>query len=288
MYLREAVLRISGDLETMVEDWSDAEFAAKRRLVQFRRSRNSSTITIDFNSVTSGFHQPHSICISCIWWDSKQEFLVTSTDVILLLEFLAALQFTVREKDRIRRDLEEFNPLTVSKGKIDSKDLFKLIMGFPDPKPRYVEKGIKVFSWKILPHALTKILHSPRVTGTSSIEKIVPTMSPQIPATSSLDAKDTPAKSNKRCRLSKEGHASLREFFNQNLYPDEGQKEMLAARIGVTKKQISNWFVNAPRPDRSLVIFMFSSVKFNADNESRILCRDGYILLRRKNQFRSR
>ena len=244
----------------MVEDWSEAEFAAKRRLVQFRRSQNNSTITVNFKSVTSEYRQLHSICISCLWWDSKQEFFVTSKDVILLLEFLAALRFTVRAKCKIKCDLKEFHPLTVYKDKIDSKDFFKLILGFQSPKPHYVLCNFKVFSWKILAHALKKILQSPMVTGTPSIETHAPTMSPIIQAPSSSDAKETLAKSNKRCRLSKEGYASLREFFNQNLYPDEGQKEILAARLGVTKKQISNWFVNARRPDRSLVFFTFSSL----------------------------
>ena len=158
MYPHKAVLKISGSLETMVEDWSDAEFAAKRRLVQFWRSQNSSTITTNFKPVTPEDRQPHSICISCIWWESKQECFVTSVDTIFLLESLVALRFTVEEKNRIRRNLEGFRPLTVSKGKPDSEDFFKLIMGFPTPKPRNIEKDVKVFPWKILTHALKKII----------------------------------------------------------------------------------------------------------------------------------
>ena len=102
--------------------------------------------------------QPNSICISCIWWESKNEYYVTSVDTIYLLESLVAVRFTVEEKNRIRRNLEGFRPMTVSKGKSDSEEFFKLIMGFPNPKPRNIEKDVKVFPWKILSHALKKII----------------------------------------------------------------------------------------------------------------------------------
>ena len=31
-------------------------------------------------------------------------------------------------------------------------------MGFPDPKPRHIEKDVKVFRWEKLAEALTKII----------------------------------------------------------------------------------------------------------------------------------
>jgi hypothetical protein len=31
-------------------------------------------------------------------------------------------------------------------------------MDFPDPKPRKIEKDLKVFDWKLLPQALDKII----------------------------------------------------------------------------------------------------------------------------------
>ncbi|KAK3080907.1 hypothetical protein LTS18_012046, partial [Coniosporium uncinatum] len=101
---------------------------------------------------------PNSICISCIWWEEKEETYVTSVDTIYLLESLIGVRFTVEEKNRIRRNLEGFRPLTVSKAKADSEEFFKVIMGFPNPKPRNIEKDVKVFPWKILPHALKKIV----------------------------------------------------------------------------------------------------------------------------------
>ena len=158
MYPHKAILKINGDLDNMAEDWTEEEFGAKRRLVQFWRVQNGSTINTTFKPVAPEERQPNSICISCILWEAKDECYVTSVDTIYLLESLVAVRFTVEEKNRIRRNLEGFRPMTVSKGKSDSEDFFKLIMGFPNPKPRNIEKDVKVFPWKILAHALKKII----------------------------------------------------------------------------------------------------------------------------------
>ena len=154
----KAVLKINGDLDSMASDWSEAEFEAKRRLVHFWRSQSGNEINASFKPVEPDDRQPNSICVSCILWEDKHEHYVTSVDTISLLESLVAVRFTVEEKNRIRRNLEGFRPMTVSKGKSDSEEFFKLIMGFPNPKPRNIEKDVKVFPWKILSHALKKII----------------------------------------------------------------------------------------------------------------------------------
>ncbi|KAL9103049.1 MAG: hypothetical protein Q9163_001879 [Psora crenata] len=157
-YPQKAVLEIHGDLNSMTEGWTPTERSTKRRLVQFSRSQAKTTIEATFAPVAPDERQPHNICISCIWWEERQECFATSVDTIQLLEQLVALRFTVEEKNRIRRNLEGFHPETVSKGKADSGEFFKLIMGFPNPKPRNIEKDVKVFPWKILGHALKKII----------------------------------------------------------------------------------------------------------------------------------
>ena len=157
-YPNKAILKINGNLDSMADDWSDEEFAAKRRLVQFWRSQKDNTIVTNFAPVAPEDRPSSSICISCMLWESKGDCYVTSVDTIYLLESLVAVRFTVEEKNRIRRNLEGFQPLTVSKGKADSEDFFKLIMGFPNPKPRNIEKDVKVFKWKTLKHALKKII----------------------------------------------------------------------------------------------------------------------------------
>ncbi len=158
MYPSKAVLKLNGDLDSMAEGWTIEEWDAKRRLVQFTRQQNQSTIHADFQAVAPEDRQPNSICISCIYWEEKKDCYVTSVDTIFLLESLVGVRFTVEEKNRIRRNLEGFRPLTVSKSKADGEEFFKVIMGFPSPKPRNIEKDVKVFPWKILSHALKKII----------------------------------------------------------------------------------------------------------------------------------
>ncbi|KAL4781632.1 hypothetical protein BJX76DRAFT_11980 [Aspergillus varians] len=158
MYPSKAILKLNGDLDTMTQNWTPEERGTHRRLVQFTRMQSGSTIHADFKPVTPEERVPNSICISCINWDGKDECFITSVDTIYLLESLVGVRFTVEEKNRIRRNLEGFRPLTVSKSKPDSEDFFKIIMGFPAPKPRNIEKDVKVFSWKILGHALKKII----------------------------------------------------------------------------------------------------------------------------------
>ncbi|KAI9893024.1 MAG: hypothetical protein M1814_000908 [Vezdaea aestivalis] len=155
----KAQLKIDGDLDTMIKlPWNHEELEAKRRIVHFRYDQTDNTITTTFKPIAIDERPPNSICISCIWWEEKKECFVTSVDIISLLESLVAARFTVEEKNRIRRNLEGFRPLTVSKAKADSEEFFKIIMGFPDPKPRNIEKDLKVFPWKILAHALKKII----------------------------------------------------------------------------------------------------------------------------------
>ncbi|KAN0096057.1 hypothetical protein V8E51_014862 [Hyaloscypha variabilis] len=158
LYPHKAKLEIQGDLDSMAQDWSADEFESRRRLVHFRRTQSGSTITATFQPVAVDDRPPNSVCISCIYWEEKQECFVTSVDTIYLLEQLVAARFTVEEKNRIRRNLEGFRPLTVSKGKSDSEEFFKVIMAFPAPKPRNIEKDVKVFHWKDLASALKKII----------------------------------------------------------------------------------------------------------------------------------
>ncbi|KAI9492717.1 hypothetical protein BDB00DRAFT_764954 [Zychaea mexicana] len=163
----------------MTINWTPQEWQAGRRLVQFTRNTDGKT-------TDAGHHHPHhhhhptqsrpsktssSLVVSCIYWRERNDYYITSVDCIYLLEGLIGVQFTVEEKNRIRRNLEGFRPLTVSKCKPDCADFFKLIMGFPNPKPRNIEKDVKVFAWKTLPHALRKIIrkYTPSYSSTMGL-----------------------------------------------------------------------------------------------------------------------
>jgi len=173
-----AVLNVDGDLNSMADlwTWTPEELQAQRRLVRFRRTQNNHLVNAAFEPVTPEDHAkaPGNIYVSCILWkDRKQkrdngkggevnvplpdECYITSVDTIQLLEALVALRFTVEEKNRIRRNLENHKPETVGKTSSNCEEFFRTIMGFPSPKPRNIEKDVKVFKWKTLSEALGKI-----------------------------------------------------------------------------------------------------------------------------------
>lgn len=151
-------LDINGDLSTMAQRWTQDEWINRRRLVQFWRKQEGSKITCGFQPVSQNSRLQDSIVISCIFWEQRNECYITSVDCIYLLESLIGVRFSIEEKNRIRRNLEGFRPATVSKSKAESTEFFKLIMSFPNPKPRNIEKDVKVFKWKVLPYALKKIV----------------------------------------------------------------------------------------------------------------------------------
>ncbi|GAA94840.1 uncharacterized protein L969DRAFT_90778 [Mixia osmundae IAM 14324] len=163
----KAELVIHGDLNSMASGWDQEEWAAKRRLVLFERDQQGNTINLSFRPITMAEYASDKIILSCIFREDDDQCYVTSVDSIYLLEALVGIRFTVEEKNRIRRNLEGFKPITVSKNKPDSEDFFKLIMGFPNPKPRNIEKDVKVFYWKTLQQAASKILakYSAAYTG---------------------------------------------------------------------------------------------------------------------------
>ncbi|KAJ9131273.1 hypothetical protein NKR19_g9594 [Coniochaeta hoffmannii] len=144
----------------MAEKWTPEEWDNRRRIVVFSKAQQGSYIQASFRAVPLAERPPNSICISCIYWAEKKEFFVTLVDTIHLLEHLVVgpARFTVHEKNRIRRNLKVFDPLTVSKGKSETEDLFKVIMAFRNPKPRNIEQPIKVFRWKDLGPALKEII----------------------------------------------------------------------------------------------------------------------------------
>ncbi|ROW07008.1 hypothetical protein VPNG_06667 [Cytospora leucostoma] len=167
----KAVLHIQGNLDSMAVGWTPEEWENRRRIVMFKKSQTGSRLTATFRAVPVNERPPNSICISCIWWEEKRECFVTSVDTIHLLEQLVAApnRFTVEEKNRIRRNLEGFKPLTVSKAKSESEDFFKIIMGFGNPKPRNIEKDVKVFPWKVLAPALKKIIGKYSASPSSTV-----------------------------------------------------------------------------------------------------------------------
>ena len=174
MYPHKANLKLIGDLDSVAKVWTDDQRNASRKLIEFTREQVNSTIHATFKTVTPEERSPANITVSCIRWEGRDECFVTSVDTIYLLESLISVRFTVEEKNRIRRNLEGFRPLTVSKAKLDSEDFFKTIMGFPHPKPRNIEKDVKVFPWKVLSQALKKIIGKYSASYASTASRMAP------------------------------------------------------------------------------------------------------------------
>lgn len=149
-------LNLDGNLGDVAKDWTQEEQGMKRKRVQFQRSHSGSRFTATFNTITPEEWSLGSICISCIFWEAKNEYVVTSVDVIHLLESLVEVRFTRQEKDRIRRNLETFPSLVVSKG--TAEEFLMEIQGFSRPKPWSIERNIKVFPWVVLSDMLKKII----------------------------------------------------------------------------------------------------------------------------------
>ncbi|KAI8075334.1 hypothetical protein BC940DRAFT_314994 [Gongronella butleri] len=183
------------DLEMMMQNWSTSELQQGRRLVQFwREDTEPDVIRCRCRPIRQ--EDPEAVdtnctVVSCIYWPERNDYYITSVDTIYLLESLMHAQFNVEEKNRIRRNLEGFRPLTVAKSKADSADFFKLVMGFPHPKPRNIEKDIKAFTWKILPYALKKIITKYSSSGNASSSLINTSSSIQSPPSSSSSTTTT-------------------------------------------------------------------------------------------------
>ncbi|KAL8932602.1 MAG: hypothetical protein Q9211_006224 [Gyalolechia sp. 1 TL-2023] len=153
-------LHINGDLESMAENWTSEERKTNRRLVQFWRSQHGRFVNAGFDRVSADDKTPKITCVNCIYWAERQECYITSVDTISILEMLAGVRFSVEEKNRVRRNLEGMHPTTMHKDQddIDCCSFFRVIMSLQNPRPRNIEKAIKVFAWKDLERMLKKVM----------------------------------------------------------------------------------------------------------------------------------
>ncbi|TFK25477.1 developmental regulator medusa [Coprinopsis marcescibilis] len=162
------VLELVTPLDGICTGWNQGELSSGRRLVRFSKVQDGRRLIVSCEPIRQEDYNESDAVISCIYREEVDSCFVTSVDVIYLLERLTNGEFPVEEKNRIRRNLEGLRPTTVSKHKTGFGDFFQRIMEFPDPKPRNIEKDLKVFDWNLLGQALEKILskysiYTPRV-----------------------------------------------------------------------------------------------------------------------------
>ena len=158
MYAQIPILDLITPLQPICVGWSPAEASAGRRLVRFVKVQDGRRLIVSCDPIAQEEYCESDTVISCIHREGIDTCFVTSVDVIYLLERLTNGEYPVEEKNRIRRNLEGLRPTTVSKHKAGFGDFFQRIMDFPDPKPRNIEKDLKVFEWNLLGQALEKIL----------------------------------------------------------------------------------------------------------------------------------
>ncbi|GLB37234.1 putative regulator medusa [Lyophyllum shimeji] len=167
-HIQTPILDLVTPLQNICLDWTPAESSVGRRLVRFSKVQDGRRLIVSCEPIKAEDYRESDSVISCIYREESNACYVTSVDIIFLLERLTNSDFPVEEKNRIRRNLEGLRPTTVSKHKHGFEDFFQRIMEFPDPKPRNIEKDLKVFEWSLLDQALDKIL-SKYTIDTSSL-----------------------------------------------------------------------------------------------------------------------
>ncbi|EMD32102.1 hypothetical protein CERSUDRAFT_36774, partial [Gelatoporia subvermispora B] len=139
--------------------WTPAELAARRRLVRVTHVRKGSAIEARGEPVVREACAPGDAVVSCIYNADEDACFVTSVDIIALVESLIGMRLKLEPKNRIRRNLEGFGHMTVSKKQPSTEAFFKQIMEYGPPRPRRIQKDIKVFHWADLTPALEKLVY---------------------------------------------------------------------------------------------------------------------------------
>ncbi|EHK44783.1 hypothetical protein TRIATDRAFT_220527 [Trichoderma atroviride IMI 206040] len=144
----------------MTARWTEEEWINNRRIVKFEKFQDGEILNVDFKAVPVNEIPANSICISCIWWDTFSDCYLTHFDAMYLLEQLmgAPGRFSVERKNRLRRNLEGFHPVTISKTNPHNSGLFKTVMAFGYPRPRDIEGDFRVLPWNCLEPMLRKMI----------------------------------------------------------------------------------------------------------------------------------
>jgi hypothetical protein len=159
-------LIINGDLGSMTENWTAEEQKVGRRLVRFERHRFGSVVELTFKMQPSKFLSEGEMMadiISCVEWpQDRGGYFVTSFDILKLVDYILEISMNTEVKNRARRNMASVASQTLAKVGMElepaDEDAFTMVMGFDDPKPRSIEKSIKVYDWYDLTDCLSKIL----------------------------------------------------------------------------------------------------------------------------------
>lgn len=141
---------------------SDAERHAGRKLVAFYRKQVGRTMKVTYCSVASPRDvEQGGTVISCITPPGSDSHYITSVDCVRLMSYLLNPQdqkLSIDEKNRIRRTLEPFRPMTVKRTDARTASIFNWVISMPEPRPVTISKDIKLFDWDTLEPGIAKIL----------------------------------------------------------------------------------------------------------------------------------
>jgi hypothetical protein len=162
------------DQMSLSDLWTPQERHDHRRIVQFHKISDGDHIQVDCHPVLATDYTDNMFTISCIYFRPNPpgeiqhklagKCVFTSVDVILLMERLTNHYFDVKEKNRIRRNLEGFRPETIKK-EGTTYQFFHQVMAYTQPKARNIEKDIKVFLWSDIAKAMRKIMQKYHTDG---------------------------------------------------------------------------------------------------------------------------
>jgi len=150
-------LEFTSALQTLCENWTEEELEIGRRLAKFTTVREGNNFVLSCAAIRQEAYDPEDVVISCIRHKGTNEYYVTSVDILYLFENVADEALGTSEKTRLRRNIQSFLPTRVEKADREYGELYTQIMKFPPPKPRTIEKKIKVFKWVLLEDILSKI-----------------------------------------------------------------------------------------------------------------------------------
>lgn len=158
---RPVLLHVNEEVENVVKLWTAGELDQERKLVELlivREGYSDFHILARASSVGPLLPNDGRVVISCVRWEEKSMTVVTSVDIISLLEKLVGSSFSTEEKSRIRRNLQFLKPYTITRSSPESRRLFNLLMAMENPRPRNIEKDLKVFKWDDLFVAAQRVL----------------------------------------------------------------------------------------------------------------------------------
>jgi len=165
-----------------ITQWTQQEIRDGRRIIKFDFTKVDRVLNIQCCPINSEDYRETMLTISCVYWypnpagelqhKSAGGCIFTSVDVINVIAQLADKlksdrAVDIKEKNRIRRNLEVLGPQTVKKEGV-TLQFFNQLMGYSSPKTRNIEKDIKVFQWHNISTALKKVMHQYKSKNTET------------------------------------------------------------------------------------------------------------------------